>query len=163
METFLIRFYKQLHLSISVSLRNPKTLLLNRTSHCWECVCLKKNTATLLCPLVALPYAFLGVGGPLSSNEPPKFWQQQHQQRCHTLLIKQWTLHFPLWKLLCILHDWLPPFVLGQPAAAMKNMPSGWFTAAASCVWITFHTGPYLTKKNTSTCWWNHETPSQKM
>lgn len=28
--------------------------------------------------------------------------------------IKQCTLHFPLWKLLCLFHDWLLPFVLGS-------------------------------------------------
>lgn len=34
--------------------------------------------------------------------------------QCHALLIWQRALNFSLWKLLCLFHDWLPPFVLGS-------------------------------------------------
>lgn len=40
----------------------------------------------------------------------PKPWQHQ----CPTLFIKLCTLNFPRWELLCLFHDWLPPFVLSS-------------------------------------------------
>lgn len=40
----------------------------------------------------------------------PRPWQHQY----HTLHIKQCTLHFPPWKLLCLFHEWLPPFHLSS-------------------------------------------------
>lgn len=49
----------------------------------------------------------------------------------------------------------------GQPEAAMKNMPSGWFTTVASCVWLALPHRPTSQETN-STCWWNLESLSHK-
>lgn len=51
----------------------------------------------------------LKYGWPLGALNP-KPWQHQ----CLTLPIKLSTLKFPLWELLCLFHDWLPPFVLSS-------------------------------------------------
>lgn len=49
----------------------------------------------------------------------------------------------------------------GQPGAAVRNMPSGWFTTVASCVWLALPHRPTSQETN-STCWWNLESPSYK-
>lgn len=103
-----------------------------------ERVHLVNFTVTPLRPLVAA--SAVSLGGTEGSDRAAA-----GQGQCHALPIKQRALHFPLWELLCLFRDWLPPFVLGSQEQPWRTCQVGDLRLWLPVFDSSFHTQTHLT------------------